>query len=298
MNKFTHILLFCIKLVYFVAHEADAKIYDCFLFYNEIEILNIRLHEMYDHVDKFVLVESEETFRGKPKPLYYQENKHLFEKFADKIIHVVVEGHFESDNKSDYWKVWDREYFQRNQIMRGLTDCGDDDLIIISDVDEILRSSAIQEIYDMIHSIPAHLNYKWIVCEQTYYKYFFNRYYPKEMPWIGTTAVFYKDLKNYAPPQYFRRIRRGNRPFVVKNAGWHFSYMGGYNNVVNKLAAFSHQEWDIPENRERNNMRKEIESLPLVVIDESFPRIIYENRQEYIDKGFIDAMSMDPGSAS
>ena len=119
MSKSTCILLFCINLAYFVSHGAYAKIYDCFLFYNELEILNIRLHEMYDHVDKFVLVESEETFRGGPKPLYYQENKHLFEKFADKIIHVIIEGHYEPQNPREYWKVWEREHFQRDQIIAG-----------------------------------------------------------------------------------------------------------------------------------------------------------------------------------
>ncbi len=280
---------------------AYAKIYDCFLFFNEFEILNIRLHELYDHVDKFVLVESEETFRGNPKQLYYQENKHLFEKFADKIIHVVIDGHYETKTQNEYGKAWEREYFQRDQIMRGLTECQDNDIIIISDVDEILRAETLSEIDRLIHLFPsstAPYN-KCVACQQTYYKYFFNRYcpeasigttyvtYPKEMPWIGPVAVSYKDLRTSAGPQYFRRIRF-YRPVKIENAGWHFSSMGGHESVIEKLAAFSHSELDTPENRDKQLREKEIELLPLVEIDQTFPHIIYENQQEYINKGFID----------
>ena len=210
-----------------------------FLVFNEFELLKIHLHEHYDHVDKFVLVESEETFRGNPKPLYYQENKHLFEKFADKIIHVIVKGHFESNNKRDYWKVWEREYFQRDQIMRGLTECQDNDIIIISDVDEILRAEIFSEIVRQICLFPCSAPYKCVTCQQIYYKYFFNRYCSKEMPWIGPVAVSYKDLRTYAGPHYFRKIRF-SRPVKIENAGWHFSSMGGHESVIEKLAAFSH----------------------------------------------------------
>ena len=282
MDRFRYFLLFF--LAPFL--NSHAKIYDCFLFYNELEILTIRLHELYDHVDKFVVVESQETFRGNPKPLYYEENKHLFEKFADKIIHIIIAGHYEPQNKKEYWKVWEREHFQRDQIMRGLIECADEDIILISDVDEILRAQSIHEIQKMMQSIPATISYKWIACKHTYYSYFFNRHDPKFTPWIGTMAVCYKDLKKYSP-QYFRTIRL-RRPFNIENAGWHFSYMGGFERVVDKLSVFSHSEWDTPENRDRENMRKKIDALPLVAIDESFPRIIYENQEEYIKKGFID----------
>ncbi len=263
---------------------ARAKIYDCFLFYNELEILNIRLHELYDHVDNFVLVESEETFRGKPKPLYYQENKHMFEKFADKIIHIIVKGHYESQNKAAWAPYWERNFFQRDHIMNGLVGCRDEDIIIMSDVDEIYRAQMIKEIQNKIDSVPAH-QFKCIVCMLDYYGYYFNRFDAKQTPWLGACAVHYENLKKYSP-SHFRKMR--NRALMINNAGWHFSYMGGFEYVVNKLGAICAANIDTPENRDRENIQKKIDALKLVPIDESFPHVIFENQQEYIDKGFID----------
>ena len=111
--------------------STSPTIYDCFTFFNELEILKIRLNEMYDAVDYFVLVESEETFRGAPKPLFFYENKNAFTRYKDKIIHIIVKGKFETGSP------WAREAFQRNQIMRGLENCKKNDIILISDVDEI-----------------------------------------------------------------------------------------------------------------------------------------------------------------
>jgi len=265
-----------------------AQIYDCFLFYNELELLTIRLHELYDHVDKFVLVESEETFRGNPKPLYYQENKHLFEKFADKIIHVIVKGHYQAKNPKEYWQAWEREAFQRDQIMRGLIDCDDKDIIIISDVDEILRPQSIGRIQTMLHEMPAAVNSKCITCIHVLYRYFFNRLSTKFIPNYGAMAVYYFEVKKYSP-QYFRNIRT-NRPFKIVNAGWHFTSMGGIDAIVSKLSAYAASHLDTPENRDWELLKKEINEMPLVPIDETFPRHIYENQEYYRSKGFIDAL--------
>ncbi len=275
--------ILCFSILVLACFEVDAKIYDCFLFYNELEILTIRLHELYDHVDKFVLVEAEETFRGKPKPLYYQENKHLFERFEDKIIHVIIKGHYELSSGG----MFEREFFQRNQILNGLTDCSDNDIIIISDVDEILRANAIREIQNMIASVPEKTP-KWISCMQTCYSYFFNRYDFQHTPWRGSMAAPYEDIKKYSP-QFFRNIR-GNRPLLVKNAGWHLTSMGGFERFLDKLSAFSAIYWDTPEYNQWENLKKKIEAMTLVPIDETFPRLIYENQAEYIAKGFIDTV--------
>lgn len=97
-----------------------------------MDLLEVRLNELYDKVDHFVLVEARETFTGNSKPLYYDENKERFQKFQDKIIHIILEGRFETTNQ------WAREFYQRNQLMQGLTECEPDDLILISDLDEIV----------------------------------------------------------------------------------------------------------------------------------------------------------------
>ena len=113
------------------------KIYDCFTFYNELDLLDVRLAELYNHVDYFVIVEANTTFTNRSKPFYFNENKERYSKYFDKIIHVKVE---DMPNNVDPWA---NEEFQRNQIMRGLTDATETDIIMVSDVDEIPRASAV-----------------------------------------------------------------------------------------------------------------------------------------------------------
>ena len=86
-------------------------VYDCFQFFNELDILKIRLHVLNPVVDRFVISEATETFSGLKKPLYYEENKELFAEFADKIIHVVVEDTPEGDDSNDFCKIFKRTRF-------------------------------------------------------------------------------------------------------------------------------------------------------------------------------------------
>lgn len=105
----------------------------------------MRLEELNDHVDYFVLVESVETQRGDPKPLYFQENQHLFEKYLPKIKHIIVDERLASDTIDPTTGLcWDRENFQRKCIIKGLHQCDDLDIIMISDLDEIPRGQALE----------------------------------------------------------------------------------------------------------------------------------------------------------
>src|SRR3954464_1583382 len=94
-------------------------IYDCFTFFNELDLLEIRLNELDPVVDKFVLVEATKTHQGKDKPLYFLENKARYEKFLAKIIHVVVNEYPDYEGKS----AWLLEHHQRNMIIEGLKEC-------------------------------------------------------------------------------------------------------------------------------------------------------------------------------
>lgn len=105
-------------------------IYDCFTFFNELELLELRLNELAGIVDKFVLVEATQTHTNQLKPLYFQENRARFSAFRDKIIHVVV------DDLPVSKDAWVPENFQRNAIARGLVNCQPDDFILVSDLDE------------------------------------------------------------------------------------------------------------------------------------------------------------------
>ena len=124
------------------------KIVDTFTFFNELELLEVRLNILNDHVDKFVLVESTRSHQNKPKPLFYQENKHLFKKFNSKIEHIIVND-FPEHNYHSF------EHHQRDCIERGLGYCEDDDIVFISDIDEIWNPAKI----DL--NIDGEKIYKW-----------------------------------------------------------------------------------------------------------------------------------------
>ena len=106
-------------------------VYDCFQFFNELDILKLRLHVLSDVVDRFVISESTVTFSGDPKPLFYEENKEQFREFEDRIIHVVV------DDTPMECDAYARDHHQKCAVARGLKDAKDDDIVIFSDVDEI-----------------------------------------------------------------------------------------------------------------------------------------------------------------
>jgi beta-1,4-mannosyl-glycoprotein beta-1,4-N-acetylglucosaminyltransferase len=116
------------------------KIYDCFTFYNELDLLEIRLNELNDVVDKFVLVEAEKTHQNKDKELYFENNKIKFAPFLHKIIHIIVPKELFVDNDA-----WYNEKLQRNCILEGLKETNDDDFLIVSDLDEIPSSESIKQ---------------------------------------------------------------------------------------------------------------------------------------------------------
>jgi beta-1,4-mannosyl-glycoprotein beta-1,4-N-acetylglucosaminyltransferase len=262
-------------------------VYDCFLFYNELELLEIRLHEMASKVDKFVLVECSETFRGKPKKLFFAENKELFAKFADKIIHVAVTEPFKTEDP------WEREHFQRNQILRGLKQAKPNDIIILSDVDEIVREQSLNEIISALDTKKADL----VVCQQKLYSGYLNRTHAKDNIWQGTTALCYKNLKRLSPTKVrkLRKMRKRHlrknkiqKPLLLAATGWHFTSLGGIDRYITKIESFSHSELDTKENKDPAHVAKVLKSYPVASIDESFPKFVRENQEELQRKGLID----------
>lgn len=258
-------------------NQGHGMLYDCFLFFNELEILDIRLHELYDKVDKFVIVESVETFRGNLKPLYFAENRLRYKQFLDKIIHVVVHDRINTTNP------WVREEFQRNQIMRGLLNCRSDDIIFISDVDEIIRATAlvdvIQSIYQDRHPV--------VVCEQPMYRYYLNVF--DKTLWGGTCATTFEYLSHTSPESLrLNRYSNGWRYKLIPNAGWHFTSIGGLARHIQKIESFSHSEYDIPENKKSDYLRNFVVDLgEIVSIDKTFPKFIQENQELFQEKGFF-----------
>lgn len=249
------------------------KIYDCFLFFNEYDMLEIRFNELYDAVDKFVIVEAAEGFRGQSKPYNFESHKQRFEKFLDKVIYIQLDDHIETNDP------WDREYWQRNQIMRGLTDCQADDLIFISDVDELIPAAILNDVY------VASSFYPLIAFKQKMYFQYLDRMCQGWEWWVGTAALKYDQLINLSPQQV-RDHARAEDAFIW-DAGWHFTSLGGYQSNVAKYTNYAHggdgffayEEW-------RNTMRGP--GIFFAPIDSSYPQFVQDNVDYLIQIGLID----------
>lgn len=193
---------------------------DCFIFYNEIEILKKRLRYLDGVVDKFVLVESTVTHRGEEKKLFFDENKKEFEEWSDKIIHIIIR-----DNPTDE-DPWIRENFQRNCITRGLDEFKDDDIVMVSDVDEIPNRTALR--------LPPNVK----MCSYNMIAFQYNFNYIQELePWYGT-VIATKEVLMQISPQKMREMRWSIPRY--KNAGWHLSSFGDENFIANKVYNFAH----------------------------------------------------------
>ena len=114
-------------------------IYDAFPFFNELDLLELRLKTLESVVDRFILVEATRTHTGHPKPLFFQENKSRFSAFLNRIEHIVV------DDYPPFETAWTYENHQRNCIVRGLSNAKPDDWILVSDLDEIPNPSMIEK---------------------------------------------------------------------------------------------------------------------------------------------------------
>ncbi|MBQ7943830.1 MAG: glycosyl transferase GT17 family protein [Lachnospiraceae bacterium] len=271
-------------------------VYDCFQFFNELDILKIRLHVMSPIVDKFVISEATETFSGMKKPLYYEENKEMFAEFADKIIHVVVDDTPQGDTHA-------RDTFQKNAVTRGLKDCTDEDIIIFSDLDEIPNPEKIQEILkdfkeDKIYHFAQRLFYCYLNMEEvsgSLLSYAGEFEGVERKKWIGSKMCSYKLLKEQG--LQLGELRFPERKEVgirVEDGGWHFGYMGGHGEkdirkrVQDKVVSAAHQEYNskrvLSQVSDQIKEGKDIfgreASFVRCEIDESYPAYIREHQDE------------------
>jgi beta-1,4-mannosyl-glycoprotein beta-1,4-N-acetylglucosaminyltransferase len=246
------------------------KIFDCFMYFDEEVVVDVRLNTLNEFVDYFVIVESKFTHKGDARELKFNHKK--FEKFKDKIIYLVYEDEpkeikiinsNDSENEKSIKYILNagyRENGQRNHIEKGLVDAKENDLILISDVDEIPELSEInfQEIGEKI-----------ILFKQNMFYYKFNLRLPN-LIWTGTKGCKKKDLIN---PQWLRNIKDRKYSFfridtffsklkymsikIVKTGGWHFSNIKTPKEIEHKLRSYlHHREFD-----EKPLSVKEIETV-------------------------------------
>ena len=246
-------------------------IYDCFMFFAEHEVLDIRLHELSDVVDRFVLIEAGVTHSKRPKPFYFEENKHLFAEFLDRIVHIKL------NCLPDTPDNWDAEKFQRNCLSAALVGCKADDLVIISDVDEIPRASEVAK-YNPADGVRSF--------DHTLYNYFLNcrsKYF-----WHGARILPYGELIKWPSAS---AVRLHQWP-AISNGGWHFSFLGDVEKIQQKITAFAHQEFNTPAFNNPANLQRcismaqdpfgrEFIRFELVPLDDSFPRYVLQNVEKF-----------------
>ena len=209
-------------------------VYDCFTFFNELELLELRLKLLYNAVDWFVIVELDVTHRGEPKPYNFLRERDRFKKYADKIFYVQATDApvydaglrtYETDGlRAD--GDWSIENYQRNCILDGLRELrpAPDDYVMISDLDEIPSPKTVRMLTEIIE-----LDYEPISVDQAHFRYFLNCLC--ETSWRGTVICKYK---NFSAPQSLRDKRNLLR-YIGPHAGWHFTYLGGVDRIKAKL---------------------------------------------------------------
>ena len=271
-------------------------VYDSFQFFNELDILLLRMHILNDVVDKFVISESTVTFSGDEKPLFYAENKEMFKEFEHKIIHNIVD-----DTPMDC-DAFTRDHHQKCAVARGLSGCKPEDIVIFSDVDEIPNPETLKTLIPKvedgkIYMLAQRLFYCYLDMEEVSGRLLSvtGDFDGVETPmWLGTKVCRYSMLEHYTTEE-LRNKEQKTIGVRVPDGGWHFSYMGGGKNqsveerVKYKIKSAAHQEYN---NRSTlSKVRKNIKNhedifgreaqMVQVKVDETFPAYLRENIDKY-----------------
>jgi len=259
------------------------------MYFDDDLVLDIRLNTLNEHVDHFVIAEATLDHAGNSKKLNFNIEK--FSKFKNKINYIIVEDI--PKNVDDFKKNWHpahmRDQFQRNALERGYKDFNDEDLIMISDIDEIPNPKKISEFK---------IQNKYACFIQKNFQAKINRLNITEEKWPGTKICQKKNLKS---PQWLRDIKTKKRkiwqiykekePQIILDGGWHFSFLKDFNLIKKKIKSFAHQEFnnefftDIKQIEKRINSGADIferkYEYKKINIDSQFPDYILRNKIKF-----------------
>lgn len=271
------------------------KIYDCFCYFNEDLLLELRFETLWHVVDVFVIVESCKTFSGNPKDLNFKiEN---FAKYQSKIRYLTISEYpFANEN------AWKNEKYQRNFIANGLKDASDEDWILISDVDEIPKPEAILQF-----NPKRYLRGDFA---QNMYSYYLNNqcfYDNKPLIWYGSKIVTYKafkqffkcaeEVRKFKSTGFFRGIKKNwfryFRVQLITDGGWHFTWIASIPQIILKLESFAHQEFNNALYKDPEMISQKIQAGLDIInpearyvrkeINTELPCYIQENPEKYLD---------------
>lgn len=227
-------------------------VYDVFMFFDELDMLEIRMNVLNPVVDFFVITEADTTQMGISKEMVFKKNEHRYSEFRDKIIYNPV-----YNAQMEFEDQWHREIYQKNECIKGLSGCSDDDIVIFSDLDEIPNPVKVLEaiehfdtekIYHFAQNLYYfYINYKNIDSSLLAACGEFSNIVEKK--WLGSKLCSYKKLKETGCNNLRNRECVTDNAIRIPDGGWHFSYMGGerlgiYERIRSKLAAFSHSEFN------------------------------------------------------
>tara|TARA_X000000950_G_scaffold256517_1_gene322026 strand:- start:336 stop:1136 length:801 start_codon:yes stop_codon:yes gene_type:complete len=256
-------------------------IYDCFQYFNEDHMVELRLNILDKYVDYFVISESTKTHQGKSKKINFDINK--FAKFKRKIKFIIADYKNEIDFNNHTGGESPVEQHQRNSLIEGIKDAQPDDYIVLSDSDEIPDFTKIKNL---------NTSKKYLAFSQKMFMYKLNLQNLNESNWIGSKITKKKyiksmqDLRNLKFKNYpFWRVDKYNQEII--NGGWHFSFLQTPQQILTKIKSFSHGEYNKGGINEKNIQEKILKNedifdrnteLKKIAIDKSFPDYIINNQ--------------------
>ena len=258
-------------------------IFDCFQYFNEDHMVDLRMNILNNDVDFFVISESTRTHQGENKKLNF--NIENFKKYKHKIIYTIADFKKDKNHLNHQGGESLIEQHQRNNILNGLTKADENDLIILSDSDEIPDLKKINQIKKST---------KFTAFSQKMFMYKLNLQNLDESNWIGSKICLKKDLPK---PQKLRDLKFKNYPFwridkknlQIINGGWHFSFLQRPEDIAKKIKSYSHGEFNTEENVNINKINHKIKNnidifnrgyqLKKIDIDSSFPEYVYKNKK-------------------
>tara|TARA_B100000886_G_scaffold257231_1_gene182378 strand:+ start:1080 stop:1886 length:807 start_codon:yes stop_codon:yes gene_type:complete len=258
-------------------------IYDCFQYFNEEHIADLRFNILNKFIDYFVIVESTVNHQGKQKKLQF--NIDNYKKFKDKIKYIIVDDTPENIKKPHKGGESLVEQHQRNSLMKVLNKAEDEDLIILSDVDEIPD----------LNKLNLFNKKNYAVFSQKMFMYKINLLNLDENNWHGSKICLKKNLKT---PQWLRNLKFKKYPFwrldkprnlqIIQNGGWHFAYLQSAENISKKIKSFAHGEFNKEHLSDEEKIKQRIQKgedvfergfkLKRINIDDSFPDFIKQNQ--------------------